>query len=77
MKPEQQPLRRFAVCRVARAGSAPSRVRVAGIRVPRAQPRICDSATEPAFIDIERRCLTHLRDAGLIARHLSAASFYP
>ncbi|KWH13339.1 hypothetical protein WT58_03935 [Burkholderia territorii] len=77
MKPEQRPLRRFAVCRVARAGSAPSRVRFAGIRVPRARPRICDSNVEPAFIDIERRCLTHLRDASLIARHLSAASFYP
>ncbi|WP_159085642.1 hypothetical protein [Burkholderia sp. MSMB0856] len=77
MKPEQRPLRRFVVCRVARAGCAPSRVRVAGIRVPRSRPRIRDSATEPAFIDIERRCLTHLRDSSLIARHLSAASFYP
>ncbi|WP_155629435.1 hypothetical protein [Burkholderia territorii] len=77
MKPGQRMLRRFAVCRVARAGSARSRVRVAGIRVPRSRPRIYDSATEPAFIDIERRCLTHLRDASLIARHLSAASFCP
>ncbi|AOI57808.1 hypothetical protein WI26_09405 [Burkholderia diffusa] len=65
------------VCRVVRAGSSLPRARVAGIRVSLARPRTDDGIAGPAFVDIECRCVARLRDARLIARHLSAASFCP
>ncbi|ONZ84320.1 sulfonate ABC transporter ATP-binding protein, partial [Burkholderia cenocepacia] len=40
----------------------PARI-VADIRVPLARPRTDDSTTEPAFVEIKRRCLALLRDA--------------
>jgi NitT/TauT family transport system ATP-binding protein len=48
--------------RILMLSQRPARL-VADIAVPLARPRTDDSTTDPAFIDIKRRCLALLRDA--------------